>query len=302
MECIENPWCDESGNAEKRENVIASVDLPRRELSDDLLRTHVPRRAGDRAARIRTRTAVRNGGPVAERIEVRRGICGELAIEEGLSADEHRVVEIAAGKEKELLQVARRKKSAPRAVFGIGDVSEELRLHRGLDIGKRVAARIQRDVLEEERDPIEWLDEAELPHCRPFAIDLDVTGRVVRGAVEDAQRRGLELGDRGDGEDESEGGVCAFIGRELLVEPPHGATEEERELPARAGESLLLDLADHRLVADESRGGERIGGEEELIIRDTRRGAIALDVDDFAIGIDSRQLWRRVGGRHRARR
>src|SRR6476661_367740 len=74
------------------------------------------------------------------------------------------------------------------------------------------------------------------PRC-PFAVDLDVTGGVVGGAVEDAQRRGLEVGDGGDREDEAEGSVCAFSGRELLVDPSHGATEEEGELPIRAGES-----------------------------------------------------------------
>src|SRR6476646_9587299 len=86
--------CDRADNIKwsAGKYVQRSVDLARRELSDDLLRTHVSRRAGDRSARIRAGAAVRDGGPVAERVEVRRGIRGELAIEERLSADEHRVV------------------------------------------------------------------------------------------------------------------------------------------------------------------------------------------------------------------
>src|SRR6185437_4905413 len=113
------------------------------------------------------------------------------------------------------------------------------------------------------------LDEAELSHCRAFTVDLDVTRGVVGDAVEYAQRRGLEVRDGGDGEDEAEGGVRARIGRLMLVEPPHGVTEEKSELPARAGESLLLDPADHCLVADEMRGCERIGGEEEVVVRNS---------------------------------
>jgi hypothetical protein len=58
-------------------------------------------------------------------------------------------------------------------------VGEKLRLHRGFDVRKRGATRIQRHVLEEEGDPVEWLDEAELLIRRySFARTSSIAGEV----------------------------------------------------------------------------------------------------------------------------
>src|SRR6476620_689746 len=119
-------------------------------LSDQLLRAHVARRAGNRTTRIRRGPAVRDVRQSAELIELRLRVGGELAVVERLSADQHRVIEVAPGKEKQVLQVPRREQATPRAVFGIGDARENLRLDRSLYMGKRVSTLSQRHVLDEQ--------------------------------------------------------------------------------------------------------------------------------------------------------
>src|SRR5678816_12302 len=113
-------------------------------MTDQLLRSHVAWCSGDRPAWIRAGPAVRDVRPATERVESRFWISGELAVEERLPANQHRVIQVSAGKQKQVLQVLRCQQAAPDAVLGIRNPGEHLRLPRGLDLRQRVAALAQR--------------------------------------------------------------------------------------------------------------------------------------------------------------
>lgn len=99
-------------------------------LTQQLLRAHVTRRAGDRAARIGTRIAVVEVGPLAKFIKNFFRIGGVLPLEEGLPANQHGVIYVAAGKVEELLQIPRQQEPAPDAILRVFDVEKQLRLDR----------------------------------------------------------------------------------------------------------------------------------------------------------------------------
>src|SRR6476659_10229790 len=142
-----------------------------RATTNQLLRAHVPRRPRDGTARVRRGAAIRDVRQPAERVEPPLRIRGKLAVVERLTADQHRVVQVTGGEEKEPLKVARRKQSTPDTVLGVRNARENLRLHRGLHVREGIARSIERHVLEEQRQAIEWLYVAQLPHRRPLTVD-----------------------------------------------------------------------------------------------------------------------------------
>ena len=93
-------------------------------LSQQLLTTHVARRAGNRSTRVGAGAAKVNTVQVTEAIEVRRRIIRVRPIKKCLAIDQHRMVRIAAREMKQLLQVARCKQARPYAVFRVLDLCQ----------------------------------------------------------------------------------------------------------------------------------------------------------------------------------
>ena len=83
------------------------------------LRTHVARRSGDRAAGIRSGAAVGQVCPAAEPVELLCRVRRRTAGRRMSGRPPARVIQVAAGKEKQLLEVLRRQQPAPDAVLGV---------------------------------------------------------------------------------------------------------------------------------------------------------------------------------------
>ncbi len=77
-------------------------------MAQQLLAAHVSRGSGDGTHWVGAGPAHVDIVQIAESIEIFRRVVRVGAIEIGLAADEYRVVDVATGKMKELLQVSRR--------------------------------------------------------------------------------------------------------------------------------------------------------------------------------------------------
>ena len=132
-----------------------------------------------------------------------------------------------------------------------------------LDVGQLLTRGAERQVLEEHRQAIERLVVPKLTHGATFAVDLHVAGYVIGLCIEHLQCRRLVLVDIRHGENESKRRVrIAGVGAML---PSHRIPEHEIQLAAAAPETLLLRASQLIFIAENSRGGQRIGAEHDVV-------------------------------------
>ena len=193
------------------------------------------------------------------------------------------MIDVAAGKEKQLLQIPGQQQPAPDAVFRVGDVGEDLRLHRCCHLRQRLTLPIERHVLEEQCQAIKRLGQAKLAHRGAFAVDLDEPRLVVGIPGCDPKCRPLEIGQRLDREDEAEHRVAAAGRRSFL--PAHRVAKHQRQLAAAAEKPAALDGAGQRGIANQSRRAQRVGRHQQLVERHRVGASIREVVNDAALGI-----------------